>query len=85
LHGGSIKDIFKTIKYGWPDKGMKSWKDDYSPMQIAQLSSFIHSFKGTNPAKAKEKQGELYIETNLVNDSISLKADSTKISSLNIK
>ncbi len=62
LHGGSIKDVFKTIKYGWPDKGMQSWKDQYSPMQIAQLASFIKSLHGSNPAGAKEKQGELYKE-----------------------
>lgn len=62
LHGGSIQSIFKSIKYGWQDKGMKSWKDDFSPKQIAQLSSFIHSLKGTHPAAPKEKQGELYVE-----------------------
>lgn len=62
LHGGSIQDIFKSIKYGWPDKGMKSWKDDFSPVQIAQISSYIKSLKGTTPAAPKEKQGELYVE-----------------------
>jgi cytochrome c oxidase cbb3-type subunit 3 len=62
LHGGSIKDIFKTIKYGWPEKGMKSWKDDYSPVQIAQLASFVKSLHGTKPAKPKEPQGVLYEE-----------------------
>lgn len=60
MHGGSVKDIFKTIKYGWPEKGMKSWKDDYSPVQIAQLTSFIKSLHGTNPPNPKEKQGDLY-------------------------
>lgn len=63
LHGGSIGDVFKTIKYGWPEKGMKSWKDDLSPSQIAQVASFIKSLHGSNPANAKEKQGELYQET----------------------
>lgn len=63
LHGGSIKDVFKSIKYGWQDKGMKAWKDDFSPTQIAQLSSYIESLKGSNPPNAKEKQGELYVET----------------------
>lgn len=62
LHGGSIKDIFTTVKYGWPAKGMKSWKDDFSPKQIAQLASYIKSLQGTTPAAPKEKQGELYIE-----------------------
>ncbi len=62
LHGGDIKDVFKTIKYGWPDKGMRSWKEDFSPMQIAQLASFVKSLHGTNPANGKEPQGELYNE-----------------------
>lgn len=62
IHSGSVKEIFKTIKYGYPDKGMKSWKEDYSPIQIAQLTSFIRTLRGTNPPKQKDKQGELYIE-----------------------
>ncbi len=62
LHGGSINDIFKTIKYGVTEKGMRSWKDDLSPVQMAQLSSYIKSLKGTNPANAKEPQGELFEE-----------------------
>lgn len=60
LHGGDIKDVFKTIKYGWPDKGMRSWKDDFSPVQIAQLASFVKSLKGTKPANPKDPQGTLY-------------------------
>lgn len=79
LHGGSIQDIFKTIKYGWPDKGMKSWKEDFSPVQIAQLSSFIRSLQGSNPPKAKDKQGELYEEQGAPADSTSTKPDSTKV------
>lgn len=62
LHGGSMADVFKSIKYGWPEKGMKSWKDDYSPAQIAQLASYIKSIQGTKPATAKEPQGEIYKE-----------------------
>jgi cytochrome c oxidase cbb3-type subunit 3 len=59
LHGGSIQEIFKTIKYGWPDKGMKSWKDDYSPHQIAQIASYVKSLTGTNPPNPKPPQGTL--------------------------
>lgn len=62
LHGGGIKDVFKSIKYGWQDKGMKSWKDDLSPIQMQQLASFIKSLKGTKPATPKAPQGDLYIE-----------------------
>jgi len=63
LHGGSVQDVFKSIKYGWPDKGMRSWKDDLSPMQMAQLASFVRSLQGSNPANPKEAQGELYAES----------------------
>lgn len=70
LHGGSVSDIFKSIKYGWPEKGMKSWKDDYSPAQIAQISSYIKSLKGTKPGTPKEPQGELY-EEKVIQDSAS--------------
>jgi cytochrome c oxidase cbb3-type subunit 3 len=62
MHGGSIKDIFSSIKYGWPDKGMKAWQTDFSPVQIHQISSYIKTLNGTNPPNAKEKQGELYTD-----------------------
>jgi cytochrome c oxidase cbb3-type subunit 3 len=81
IHGGSIKDIFKTIKYGYPEKGMKSWKDDYSPTQIAQLASYVKSLVGTKPAKGKEPQGVLYDEKASAApaiDSTKAKVDSTK-------
>ncbi|MBK7098981.1 MAG: c-type cytochrome [Sphingobacteriales bacterium] len=60
LHGGNINDIFKTIKYGVVEKGMQSWKDVFSPDQIADLSSYIITLHGTNPPGAKEPQGELF-------------------------
>lgn len=82
LHGGSIQDVFKTIKYGWADKGMKSWKEDFSPIQIAQLSSFIKTIRGTNPANPKEKQGDLYVEQVIKSDSLSTANDSLKITTL---
>jgi cytochrome c oxidase cbb3-type subunit 3 len=66
LHGGGIKDVFKSIKYGWQDKGMKSWKDDYSPKQIQQLASFVASLKGTHPAAPKAPQGDIYITATTV-------------------
>jgi cytochrome c oxidase cbb3-type subunit III len=79
LNGGSINDIFKTIKYGKPEKGMRSWKDDFSPIQIAQIASYIKNMQGTKPANAKEKQGELFIENN------NNKADSSTNKSVAIK
>jgi len=66
IHGGSIKDIFKSIKYGWPEKGMIAWQNNLSSKQMAQLSSFIISIQGSKPAGAKEPQGEIYKEERIV-------------------
>ena len=60
LHGGGVKDVFKTIKYGVPEKGMKSWQKDLTPKQMQQVTSFILSLEGTNPPNPKDPQGELY-------------------------
>jgi len=59
LHGGKVNQVFRTIKYGVPEKGMKAWKDDFSPRQIAQLASFIKTLQGTNPPDAREPQGTM--------------------------
>ncbi len=60
LHGGSVGDIFKTIRDGVPSKGMISWKAQLSPEQIQNVSSFIISKAGSNPPNAKEPQGEVF-------------------------
>ena len=62
LHKGGIKDIFRSVKLGWPEKGMKSWQQDLSARQIHEVSSYILSLKGSNPPNPKEKQGDLYME-----------------------
>lgn len=62
INGGSISDIFKTIKYGVPSKGMVSWEAQLSDEKIQQLSSYIKFLRGTNPENAKEPQGDLYTE-----------------------
>jgi cytochrome c oxidase cbb3-type subunit 3 len=79
VHGGGVKDIFKTVKYGWPDKGMKSWKEDLSPVQIAQVTSYIKTLRGTNPPNGKDKQGDLYVEEVAAADSSVVKTDSLKV------
>lgn len=81
MHGGSIQDIFITIKYGYPDKGMKAWSEDLSPMQIAQVSSFIRTLKGTNPPNGKAPQGDLYKEdgTPAAGDSTTVVTDSLTV------
>jgi cytochrome c oxidase cbb3-type subunit III len=58
LHGADIKSVFKTIKYGI--NAMPTWQNTYNNKQIAQLSSYVKSLRGTNPPNAKAPQGDLY-------------------------
>jgi len=58
LHGGKVASIFKTIKYGVPEKGMISWEKTLTPRQISDVSNYIISLKGTNPANGKSPQGD---------------------------
>lgn len=60
LHGGRLQDIFKTVKYGVPAKGMISWKEQLTPQQMAQVSNYILTLGGTRPPDAKEPQGTLF-------------------------
>jgi len=61
LHGGDIKSIFRTVKYGVPDKGMIAWKAQLKPSDMHKVSSYILSLQGTNPINAKAPQGDKFI------------------------
>lgn len=76
LHGGGIKNIFKTITNGVPAKGMISWKAQLTPKQIQEVASYILTLQESKPADGKEQQGELWVEQPVTTDS--LKTDSLK-------
>ena len=73
IHGGSVKDVFKTIKYGYPDKGMQSWQNIYSPLEIEELDTYIKSLRGTHPPNPKAPQGDLYKEVVVNMDTAAIK------------
>ncbi len=58
LHGGTLASVFKTIKYGVPEKGMVAWGTQLTPTQMSNISNFITSLKGTNPPNGKAPQGD---------------------------
>jgi len=62
INGGGIKNIFKTIKYGVPAKGMISWEAQLSPAKIQEVGSYILTLKGTNPPNPKDPQGDVWKE-----------------------
>jgi len=77
IHGGSINDIFRTIKYGVPEKGMIPWQGILTPEEMQSVSSFIMDLQGTNPEGALPPQGDLYVPA--VPDTIAAPADTSVV------
>ncbi len=63
IHGGGIKNVFSTIKYGVPAKGMITWQNQLNPKQIQQVASYILTFKGTKPAAPKAPEGTVWVDS----------------------
>lgn len=63
IHGGGMNDIYRTIKLGYPEKGMQAWNNVYSPVQMKNIASYIRSLQGSKPANPKEPQGEPFRES----------------------
>lgn len=65
LHGGDINDLYKSIKFGYADKGMPDWKSRFSNDQIYHLASFVYSLDYVSEEEGgKEPQGEKYTPEN---------------------
>ena len=62
IHGGGIKNIFKVIKYGIPEKGMIAWQTQLNPNQMQAVASYVMSLEGTTPAAPKQPEGEIWEE-----------------------
>jgi cytochrome c oxidase cbb3-type subunit 3 len=77
IHGGDIKDIFNTIKNGAVEKGMPAWGKSMKPEDVRDVTFFVISLRGTNPANAKAPQGEL-VKTPVLQDSLNVQASLDK-------
>lgn len=60
IHGGGIKNIFKTIKYGVTAKGMIAWQSQLNPKQMQEVASYVISLHGTKPANPKQPEGTIW-------------------------
>jgi cytochrome c oxidase cbb3-type subunit 3 len=88
LHGGGIKNVFKTITYGVPTKGMISWQTQLSPKQIQQVASYVLSLKGSNPAGGKDPQGDIWKDESNAKPDSTATSDSTsnkKVAALTVE
>lgn len=61
LHGGGVKNIFRTVTDGVPDKGMVPWGGTLKAGDIQKVASYILSLQGSNPEGAWEAEGEIWV------------------------
>ncbi len=62
IHGAGMTNVVKSIKFGYPTKGMVAWRTELKPEQILQVASFVLSMRGTNPPRSKGPSGDLVTE-----------------------
>lgn len=78
IHGGSINEIYHTIKTGVADKAMPQWGATYKAPDLQKLASYVMKLKGSNPPNPKEPQGVLYEPAAPKSDSATASVDSVK-------
>jgi cytochrome c oxidase cbb3-type subunit 3 len=61
IHGGSIKEVFATVKNGVVEKGMPAWGKIMGPQDVRNVVFYVMSLRGTNPPNAKAPQGVEYV------------------------
>ncbi len=78
--GGGIKNIFNTISEGGRDgKGMVSWKSELTPLEMAQVSSYVLQFVGTTPAEPKDPEGDIWVDPDAPEQAVLKVTDSTAV------
>jgi len=81
LHGGGIKEVFTTVKYGVTGKAMKAWKTDLKPLEMQAVASYVLSLQGTNPPNPKAPEGEPWKASTPL-DTAAAPADTTRMAAL---
>lgn len=64
INGGDVKNLFTIISEGSTNNPvMAPWKAVIKPTEIQKVASYILSMQGTNPANAKDPEGEIWEAT----------------------
>lgn len=58
VHGGRPSEVYRTITEGVPEKGMVPWKTQLSPDEIAAVTAYIGTLRGTTPPNPKPPEGQ---------------------------
>jgi len=76
IHGGAVKNVFSTVNDGFVEKGMPAWGKTMSQADVRDVTFFVISLQGTNPADAKAPQGEL-VEQQAIQKADSVKSEAS--------
>lgn len=59
IHGqGKRLQIMEVVRKGVPEKGMLAWQNILPDDEIARLTAFVHSKRGSQPAQPKAPEGQ---------------------------
>jgi len=58
LHGNAPENVYKTIAFGVPDKGMPAWQRQLGALKTQAVTAYVLNLRGTNVPGGKVPQGE---------------------------
>lgn len=76
LHGGALKNVFSMVNNGLVEKGMPAWGKTMSQGDVRDVTFFVLSLQGTNPANGKAPQGEP-MEQTIIQKGDSIKSEAS--------
>ena len=62
LHGGKPLDVYKTVRDGWPQKGMVAWGPSLGEERVRTVAAYVLSLKNSNVSGGKAPQGEKEVD-----------------------
>ena len=57
IHGGKPASVLRSIRNGWPTKGMPGWTATLGDEKVMSVAAFVVSIRNTNVAGGKPPQG----------------------------
>lgn len=57
LHGSKLASVERSIRHGWPSKGMPAWGPQLGDAKIRAVAAFVVSIRNTNVPGGKPPQG----------------------------